>query len=130
MWKVRGNTSVVAKEYSLDSLFSYALWYTGKYRISTAKLREKLESKTQDGVIVEKVLSEIEPYHNDITELKSAIETLLYRAKPLRYVRNSLRQKGFRKEDIEMILCEFPEFDAYEKFSGTVEKRIQHLIER
>ncbi len=117
-------------EYKLDRLFSYALWYTGKYRVSRSKLIQKLRGKSTNETFIEQVLEQIAPYHSDLVEIRSHIDACLARAKPLSYVVSSLRQKWFISEEVKSILAEYDAFDAYENFERIIEKRFQQLIER
>lgn len=123
-------TPTPKQEYQKDRLFSYALWYTGKYRISRAKLLDKLKSKSSNEAIIQEVLTQIEPYHSDSVEIRSHIESCLARSKPLSYVIRSLRQKQFIPEEIKTILEEYDQFDDYNTFAHTIEKRIYQLIDR
>lgn len=116
--------------YGKEKLFSYALWYTGKYRVSRAKLREKLVEKSTDASTILEVLCQIEPYHSDWVEIESYIESYLARAKPIAYVIRSLRQKLFDPDQIKNILQKYDQFDDYQSFSKTIEKRIQQLTLR
>lgn len=118
------------QEYQKDRLFSYALWYTGKYRISRAKLLDKLKGKSSNEAIIQEVLTQMEPYHSDSIEIRSHIESCLARSKPVSYVIRSLRQKQFIPEEIKTILAEYDQFDDYDTFAKTIEKRIGQLIDR
>ncbi len=70
------------------------------------------------------------PYHNDITEIHTYIESYLAKSKPLQYVKSSLCKKKFQTSDIESALWEFREFDVYDNFEQSIEKRIFSLIEK
>jgi SOS response regulatory protein OraA/RecX len=94
-------------EYTQERLFSYALWYTGKYPVSTKRLREKLHEKCSNASIVEAVIVSMEPYHSDATEIRSCIETLVHLRKPKTVIRQKLRIKGFIPDEFEAILGEF-----------------------
>lgn len=117
-------------EYHLDRLFSYALWYTGKYRVSRAKLLEKLHSKSTKTEDIESVMVQLDPYHSDALEIRSHIASCLARSKPIRYVKSSLQQKKFQKEEVETILAEYEEFQDYDSFATAIEKRIVSLSEK
>ncbi len=123
-------TASSKKEYDMERLFSYALWYTGKFRVSRAKLLEKLLGKSSDVAKIAEVLEQLNPYHSDAIEIRSFVESCLVRSKSLRYVRNALRQKKFIPEDIDAIVSEFEGFDNYENFFATIEKRIEFLIQK
>lgn len=118
------------QEYQKDRLFSYALWYTGKYHISRAKLLEKLKGKSTNMTIIGEILEQMNPYHSDSVEIRSHIESCLARSKPLSYVIRSLRQKQFVPEEIKAILEEYDQFDDYDSFAQAIEKRIHQLIDR
>lgn len=126
---MRSNTQKET-EYTKERLFSYALWYTGKYRVSRARILEKMRWKSSNEKDITEVLTEIEPYHSDGTEIRSFIDSCLLRSKPLQYVKSSLRKKKFQLVDIETILLEFQGFDDYTNFEASIEKRISHLIEK
>lgn len=119
-----------APDYTLERLFSYALWYTGKYRVSRAKLLEKLRGKSKNEAHIAQVLVQLNPYHSDSIEIRSVVESCLARSKPVQYVKNSLRQKKFETSDILQILEEYDGFDEYANFQSAIEKRIRSLIEK
>lgn len=75
-------------------------------------------------------MAQLDPYHSDVLEIRSHIESCLARSKPIRYVKNSLQQKKFKKEDIETIVEEYGAFQDYESFSVAIEKRIASLMEK
>lgn len=125
MWNFSKNT-----DYTKERLFSYALWYSGKYRVSRTRIQEKLRWKTSNAWDIDSVLDQILPYHSDITEIHSYIESYLAKSKSLQYVKHSLRKKKFQISDIESALWDFGEFDVYDNFEKNIETRIFNLIEK
>ncbi len=93
--------------YDTNRLFSYALWYSGKYRVSRARLLEKLNGKSADSAAIAEVMSRLDPYHSDAAEIRSFADSCLARSKPIRYVKDSLRRKRFLASDIDSILAEY-----------------------
>ena len=109
-----------------DRMFSYVLWYTGKYRVSRARLREKLLLKGSSPESIEKILPLLDPYHSDLEEIRSTIRGVISLGKSLRMISTKLRAKGFLKLDIETILAEFTEeIGEFRKFELTISRKIE-----
>ena len=116
---------------SQEALFAYALWYTGKYRVSRARLLEKLELKTQSPDWIEWVMGQIGPYHSDTAEIRSSFEAVIRVGKPLRPLRSKLRAKGFTREDIDLVALEYDDQAGdYTRFEREISRRAHTLFTR
>jgi SOS response regulatory protein OraA/RecX len=108
-----------------EKLFAYALWYTGKFRVSRANLHNKMTLKTTDPEWIEWVEVQLDPYHDDRSVIRSYFEEVIRLGKSIQPLVSKLKIKGFNPRDITEIRDDFAA--KIDEFSG-VESRIMQRI--
>lgn len=91
-------------KYNFDTLRNYALWYYFRYFPSVKKLSEKLLQKSKDEEMSKKVMESILHLTQEKQVIWDKIRLFILKNKNLHYIKNSLMQKWFEKDDIENIL--------------------------
>jgi hypothetical protein len=76
-----------------EKLFAYALWYTGKFRVSRASIRAKMLLKTTTLDWVDWVEDQLDPYHDDASVIRSYFEETIRLGKPIRPLVSKLKMK-------------------------------------
>ena len=107
------------KSYDLKRLLSYAEWYTLKYLPSINKLRQKLESKSDNPEDINKIIDKISKFIDEDYLIKEYIRSGIIAWKNSNTLRNNLLNKLFNKDLVNKILLEnndeFNDIDNYEK---------------
>ena len=85
-------------------LREYAIFYYTKYFPSTEKLRRKLLEKNKDKELVNTIIEGLWSLINETTLLENKILNLLSIGKNYNYIKNSLIQKWFKKDEIIELL--------------------------
>lgn len=105
---------------------NYAEWYYTKYFPSQKALREKLERKCDNMILVEKVMTELTPLIVEDKIIESRVHGYLSQGKTVRYIRTKLTQKKFDKELINGALVEQSEVvENPETYRIQIEKAIE-----
>lgn len=85
-------------------LRNYAEWYYTKYFPSRALLREKLERKTDDTSLVEKVMLDLSSLIVEQQNIESRVHEYAFLGKTSRYIRSKLLQKKFDAHMVDIAL--------------------------
>jgi len=85
-------------------LRNYAEWYYMKYFPSRVSLREKLTRKSGDSELVEKVMTELEPFIVEEKNIESRVHEYASLSKTPRYIKSKLLQKKFDSQMIDVAL--------------------------
>lgn len=91
-------------KYNFDTLKNYALWYYFRYFPSKKKLLEKLEKKSKDREISQKVFENISHLLQEEKVIWDKIRFYLLRNKNLKYITKKLLEKWFEKYMVNEIL--------------------------
>ncbi len=95
------------KKNSNENLKNYAIWYYLKYFPSIKKLEQKLLLKSNNVVIVNKILKEIYNIFVEENIIYSLIKTYYEKWKNQNYIKNNLKLKLFDSTIIEKSLKKF-----------------------
>lgn len=90
-------------KYSFEQLKNYSFWYYNRYFPSNQKLLEKLQEKGREDD-AQKIYSEMKPFLQEDSILKSVVESYIAKNKNYRYIQQKLREKKFPLEKIHMYL--------------------------
>lgn len=91
-------------KYNFDTLKNYSLWYYFKYFPSSKRLLEKLNEKSDDLELSNKVFENIKYLINEEQVIWDKIRLFLLRNKNLKYIKLKLIEKWFDKFLVQEIL--------------------------
>jgi SOS response regulatory protein OraA/RecX len=108
-----------------EKLFAYALWYTGKFRVSRVNLHNKMALKTTNPEWIEWVEAQLDPYHDDRSVIRSYFEEIVRLGKSIQPLVSKLKTKGFNPRDIAEIRDDFAA--KIDEFSGVESRILQRM---
>ncbi len=89
---------------NFQALKTYGYNYYSAYIPSLQKLEQKLLEKSQNKELSKQVLRELSTYIDEQKNIRSYIRYYRERNKNISYIRQKLKEKLFKKEEIEYIL--------------------------
>lgn len=112
-------------------LRNYAEWYYTKYFPSRKALRDKLERKSEDPIMVGKVMADLAFLIVEESVIESRIHGYISQGKTIRYIRLKLAQKKFDHELVEKALeNESDILKNSETYRSQIEKSLEKGIQK